>query len=59
MKDSRAAIQMNIERIILSEIELPLKHPFETSFGVTTGRRVIIIVIHWRNCDTDIWIILF
>ena len=22
-------------------------------------RRVVIIVIHWRNCDTDIWIILF
>jgi hypothetical protein len=25
----------------------------------TFRRRVIIIVIHWRNCDTDIWIILF
>lgn len=34
---------LKLERIELREIELPLKHAFETSFGVTTGRRVIIV----------------
>lgn len=34
---------MQIEKIELREIELPLKHPFETSFGRTTRRRILII----------------
>ncbi|HTH36546.1 MAG TPA: o-succinylbenzoate synthase [Pyrinomonadaceae bacterium] len=34
---------IQLEKIKLNEIELPLKEPFETSFGVTTGRRVIIV----------------
>lgn len=34
---------IQLEKIKLNEIELPLKGPFETSFGVTTGRRVIIV----------------
>ena len=32
-----------LERIELREIELPLKSPFETSFGRTTRRRIMIV----------------
>ena len=34
---------LRLDRIQLREIELPLKAPFETSFGVTSGRRVLIV----------------
>lgn len=34
---------MNLEQIELREIALPLRHPFETSFGVTTNRRIIVV----------------
>jgi o-succinylbenzoate synthase len=34
---------MKLERIELREIELPLKWPFETSFGRTTRRRILIV----------------
>ena len=35
--------ELTLQRIELVEIEMPLKHSFETSFGVTTGRRVILV----------------
>lgn len=34
---------MKLERIELREIELPLKWPFETSFGRTTRRRIMVV----------------
>jgi O-succinylbenzoate synthase len=34
---------LRLERLELREIELPLKWPFETSFGRTTRRRIMII----------------
>lgn len=34
---------LHLERIELREIELPLKSPFETSFGCTTRRRILIV----------------
>jgi O-succinylbenzoate synthase len=36
-------MRLNLERIELREIELPLKWPFETSFGRTTRRRIMIV----------------
>lgn len=36
---------LNLEKIELREIELPLKTPFETSFGVTSKRRVMIVKV--------------
>ena len=36
---------LQLERIQLREIELPLKAPFETSFGITSRRRVLILRI--------------
>src|SRR5688572_32512497 len=34
---------LHMERAELREIELPLKSPFETSFGRTTRRRILIV----------------
>ncbi len=34
---------LNLERLELREIELPLLSPFETSFGRTTQRRILIV----------------
>jgi o-succinylbenzoate synthase len=41
----RYAEHMNIDRIELREIRMELKHPFETSFGVTTERRMILVSV--------------
>lgn len=50
---------MKIERIELREIRLPLVAPFETSFGVTTGRRIILVKVWseglagWGECTCN------
>jgi O-succinylbenzoate synthase len=36
-------MNLRLERVELREIALPLKSPFETSFGRTTGRRILIV----------------
>ena len=36
-------MNLQLEKIELREIELPLKSPFETSFGLTTDRRILIV----------------
>ena len=36
-------MRLQLEKIELREIELPLKWPFETSFGRTTKRRILIV----------------
>src|SRR5215469_13141349 len=47
---------MRIDGIILREIQLPLVRPFETSFGVTRDRRVLLVEIRsegltgWGEC---------
>jgi O-succinylbenzoate synthase len=47
---------MKIESITLREIQMPLVHVFETSFGKTTMRRVILAEVHadgvvgWGEC---------
>lgn len=47
---------MKIDRIELREIHLPLVAPFETSFGVTTERRIILVKVFadggvgWGEC---------
>jgi len=40
---------LRLEKIELREIKLPLKAPFETSFGVTTKRRILIVCIFDRD----------
>ncbi|HEU4634885.1 MAG TPA: o-succinylbenzoate synthase, partial [Edaphobacter sp.] len=39
---------MNIDAIHMREINMPLAHPFETSFGLTTGRRILLVEL---ECD--------
>ena len=47
---------MRIDAIYLRELQIPLVQPFETSFGVTTNRRVMLIelraegLIGWGEC---------
>src|SRR6185437_4065631 len=47
---------LKIDAIHLREINLPLAHPFETSFGRTTARRILLIEIEsdgltaWGEC---------
>jgi len=47
---------MKIDEIILRELHLPLVRPFETSFGVTSNRRILLAEIKsdgltgWGEC---------
>jgi O-succinylbenzoate synthase len=47
---------MKIDEIILREIQIPLVRPFETSFGVTRNRRIVLAeirsegLIGWGEC---------
>jgi len=47
---------LKIEAITLREIHMPLVHFFETSFGRTTERRILLLTIHtegtegWGEC---------
>jgi len=47
---------MRIDEIVLRELQLPLVHPFETSFGVTRNRRILLAEIKsegltgWGEC---------
>ena len=40
---------LNIDAIHLREINMPLAHPFETSFGVTTGRRILLVELDRKS----------
>jgi o-succinylbenzoate synthase len=47
---------LNIDAIHMHEINMPLAHPFETSFGLTTARRILLIELEsdgltaWGEC---------
>ena len=47
---------LHIDAIHLREINLPLAHPFETSFGITTARRILLVELEadgltsWGEC---------
>jgi len=42
---------MKIEAITLREIQMPLVHFFETSFGRTYGRRIFLVTVHCEGVD--------
>jgi O-succinylbenzoate synthase len=42
---------MRIEAITLREIRMPLVHFFETSFGRTTERRIVLVTVHCEGVD--------
>jgi len=47
---------ITIDAIHMREINMPLAYPFETSFGLTTGRRILLVEIEadgltaWGEC---------
>lgn len=47
---------LHIDAVHLREINLPLAHPFETSFGVTSARRILLVELEadgissWGEC---------
>ena len=47
---------LTIDAVHLREINMPLAHPFETSFGITTTRRILLVEIEsdgltaWGEC---------
>jgi O-succinylbenzoate synthase len=42
---------MKIEAVTLREIRMPLRHFFETSFGRTTERRIVLTTVHCEGVD--------
>ena len=42
---------MKIEAITLREIQMPLVHFFETSFGRTNNRRILLLTVHCEGAD--------
>src|SRR5579859_1457860 len=42
---------MKIEAITLREIHMPLVHFFETSFGRTYSRRILLVTVHSEGVD--------
>ena len=42
---------MKIEALTLREIKMPLVHFFETSFGRTYSRRVLLVTVHCEGMD--------
>jgi o-succinylbenzoate synthase len=42
---------MKIEAITIREIRMPLVHFFETSFGRTTERRILLVTVHAEGLD--------
>src|SRR6185295_2344319 len=50
-------MKLELKKIELCEIELPLVHRFETSFGTETGRRILLVRVSdesgadgWGEC---------
>ena len=44
-------LNMKIEAITLREIHMPLVHFFETSFGRTYSRRILLVTVHSEGVD--------
>ena len=49
MKRGRKMNSLNLERVELCEIEMPLRAPFETSFGKVSKRRILIVRVFDRD----------
>ncbi len=42
---------MKVEAVTLREIQMPLVHPFETSFERTTQRRILLVTVHCEGAE--------
>src|SRR5437773_9459604 len=56
LEDQALSTRLKVEAITLREIRMPLVHFFETSFGRTYSRRILLITAHcegvngWGEC---------
>src|SRR5438309_5549046 len=56
LEDQALSTFMKVEAITLREIHMPLVHFFETSFGRTYSRRILLVTLHcegvngWGEC---------
>ena len=50
-KESPASTQLKVEAITLRELQMPLVHFFETSFGRTYSRRILLLTVHCDGID--------
>src|SRR5437762_9236966 len=51
LEDQALSTRLKIEAITLREIHMPLVHFFETSFGRTYSRRILLVTVHCEGVD--------
>jgi O-succinylbenzoate synthase len=51
LEDQASSTQLKVEAITLREIRMPLVHFFETSFGRTYSRRILLLTVHCEGVD--------
>src|SRR2546421_313292 len=51
LEDQALSTRLKVEAITLREIRMPLVHFFETSFGRTYSRRILLVAVHWHGGD--------
>jgi o-succinylbenzoate synthase len=51
LEDQASSTRLKVEAITLREIRMPLVHFFETSFGRTYSRRILLLTIHCDGVD--------
>src|ERR1700751_5334015 len=49
--ESAARTKLKLEAVTLREISMPLVHFFETSFGRTLSRRILLLTAHCQGVD--------
>src|SRR5438876_4599438 len=51
LEDQALSTRLKVEAITLREIHMPLVHFFETSFGRTYSRRILLVTVHSEGAD--------
>ena len=51
LEDQALSTRLKVEAITLREIRMPLVHFFETSFGRTYSRRILLVTVHCDGVD--------
>src|SRR5467141_2931703 len=51
LEDQALSTRLKVEAITLREIKMPLVHFFETSFGRTYNRRMLLVTLHCEGVD--------
>ena len=51
LEDQASSTRLKVEAITLREIRMPLVHFFETSFGRTYSRRILLLTVHCDGVD--------